>query len=227
MPSSRPAVHRWYPAALSIATLVAAFGFMSAMTRQAVQRLDRLEIVRDGQVVAELNSDMNGGVLRLFNTRGNETLAIRIGDDGGADIRLNDRAGARALSVTTGDQILRVTANSLDRDRLVFESGAEIVPMDGDADPVMALGLQLSDFTQDLRDLQHEHDQLERQMRDLRPGQSTSSIVDRVQRSIDELRRLQTDVQREVRRLNDDSNRRRSDLSDLSRRIQRLESRRP
>lgn len=229
MSSSRPAVHRRFFPASTCVLLVGAFFLMSAMSRQAVPSFERLEIVRQGRVVVELGGDVNGGVIRLFNIRGDETISLRTNDEGGADIRLNERHGGRALTIRAGDRTLRITADMNGREFIVLQTGEDMpaLPGDDELNSLKVIAARLGDLTKSVRDLRHEQNRLEEQMRELQPGRSTNSIIDRVNRSIDELRRGQVDVEREVRQVSDELTRRRMEVDDLRRRIQRLESRRP
>lgn len=228
---SRPPIavqRRFFPVS-TCALLVAVFFLMSATSRQAAPQFERLEIVRQGRVVMELDGDANGGVIRLFNVRGDETVVLRTNEEGGADIRLNERRGGRALAIRAGDRTLRITADLDGREFIVLQTGEDmpVLPGDDDLNSLKMIAARLGDLTKSVRELRHEQNRLEEQMRELQPGRSTNSIIDRVNRSIVELQRGQIDVERELRRVSDELARRRMNADDLRRRVQRLESRRP
>jgi len=194
----------------------AAFLCLGAMPRQDAARFERIEIVRDGRVVAELTGDANGGVIRLLDAAGGQVMDVRIGaGDAGAEIRLD---GAPGVPGVPG---VRIVAGPADRQRVLYDAASP--PISDESIKVIAV--QVSDVIDEVRNLAARHDALDDDVRDLKPGLSTNSTIDRLLRDINELRRGQDDLERDLRQLSDESSRRRMDVSSLERRIQRLESR--
>jgi len=213
MPTTRICLIR-RPHSAVLACLVAfACITLGAMPRQDAARFERIEIVRDGRVVAELTGDANGGVFRLLNAAGAQVLDVRLGEreGGGAEVRLDSAPG------------VRIAAGPADRQRVIFDAAAP--PISDDA--IKVLAVRVSDLTDEVHNLSDRHDAVANDVRDLQPGMSTNFQFDRLLRSIDDLRRGHDDLQRDLRQLNDDSSRRRMDVSSLERRVQRLESRIP
>lgn len=213
------------------ATAALAFLAMSAMTRQGVEQFSRLEIVRDGHAVISLNTDENGGVIRLFNAAGAEALALRIGDDGGADIRINDRAGLPALTVRTGEKTLRIATETSGRERLVplFPGAAPggDRPDEATETTVEVLDLRIDNLESALQALRREYDDLDRDLRDIRPGLKPGTTFDRMDRTLQQLQREQTAFERDLRQLSSDLDREGRAVDDLRRRVSRLENRIP
>ncbi|MCZ6836963.1 MAG: hypothetical protein O7G85_14395 [Planctomycetota bacterium] len=205
--------------------LVLMFITMAALKSQNVPRYERLEIVRDGRVVVELNSDRHGGLIRLFSAQGAEMLVLRTAEDGGASIRINDREGMPSMEVRAKDRSLQITNRTQGRDQLIFDSDDDAESGEGTRNSIRLLVSRLDDMDNTLKDLQFKHQQLMSDLRSLRPGQSPEVTLDRMQRSIDDLVREQRTLDQNLRNARSGESRNQRDVDDLRRRVQRLESR--
>lgn len=203
--------------------------FLIAMTRQPepVSRLSRLEIVRDDSVMAVLEADAQGGILRLMDSQGHNLLSLGTDASGGPLLKLHAQNGTQVLTVKTSDDGFIITQQLGDKEYIFFDT-----EFDGRNNPdrlntVKVIAGRLGDMNISIRDLQHRQKILADQMRDIRPHGRDSSIVERNRRTVQDLERQANARDRLIEQLRSDLNRRRTDLDELRRRIRDLERRRP
>ena len=218
-----------YHSAFTLALLGLAGVFLIAMTRQPapVSRLSRLEIVRDGSVMAVLDADTRGGILRLMDRQGRNLVTLGAGASGGPLLTLHARNGTRVLTVKASEDGFLVTQQLGDEENIIFDT-----ELDGRNSPdrlnsIKVIAGRLGEMHSSIRDLEHHQQDLADQMRDIRPGGRDTSIVERNRRTIQTLERQANTQDRLIEQMKLDLNRRRTDLDDLRRRIRDLERRRP
>lgn len=215
--------------AFKLGLLALAGLFLIAMTRQPapVQQLSRLEIVREGSVMAVLEADTQGGILRLMDSQGRNLLTLGPDASGGPLLKLHAQNGTQVLAVKASEDGFIITQQLGDEENIIFDT-----ELDGRNSPdrlnsVKVIAGRLADMNISIRDLEHRQKDLAEQMRDIRPGGRDTSFVERTRRTVLDLERQANARDRLIEQLRSDLNRRRTDLDELRRRIRDLERRRP
>ena len=215
--------------AFKLGLLVLAGLFLMAMTRQPapVSQLSRLEIVRDGNIMAVLDTDAQGGMLRLMDRQGRNFATFGANASGGPLLTLHARNGTRVLTVKTSEDGFLVTQQLGDDERILFDTELDGRDSPDRLNTIKVIAGRLGQMNTSIRDLEHQQRDLADQMRDIRPHGRDSSIVERNRRTIQDLERQAKNQDRLIEQMKSDLNRRRTDLDDLRRRIRDLERRRP
>ncbi len=215
--------------AFKLGLLVLAGLFLMAMNRQPppVSQLSRLEIVRDGNIMAVLDTDAQGGMLRLMDRQGRNFATFGANASGGPLLTLHDRNGTRVLTVKTSEDGFLVTQQLGDDERILFDTELEGRESSDRLNTIKVIAGRLGEMNISIRDLEHRQKDLADQLRDIRPGGRDTSIVERNRRTIQTLERQANTQDRLIEQMNSDLNRRRTDLDDLRRRIRYLERRIP
>lgn len=222
---ARPNNHAFFKLGL----LALAGLFLMAMTRQPapVSQLSRLEIVRDGNIMAVLDTDAMGGMLRLMDRQGRNFATFGANASGGPLLTLHDRNGTRVLTVKTSEDGFLVTQQLGDDERILFDTELDGRESSDRLNTIKVIAGRLGEMNISIRDLEHRQKDLADQLRDIRPGGRDTSIVERNRRTIQTLERQANTQDRLIEQMNSDLNRRRTDLDDLRRRIRYLERRIP
>ena len=222
---ARPNNHAFFKLGL----LALAGLFLMAMNHQPapVSQLLRLEIVRDGSVMAVLDADAQGGILRLMDSQGHNLLTLGTDASGDPLIKLHARNGTRVLTVKTSEDGFLVTQQLGDDERILFDTELDGRESSDRLNTIKVIAGCLGEMNISIRDLEHRQKDLADQLRDIRPGGRDTSIVERNRRTIQTLERQANTQDRLIEQMNSDLNRRRTDLDDLRRRIRYLERRIP
>ena len=203
--------------------------FLMSMTRQPapISQLSRLEIVRDGKVMAVLDSDAQSGILRLMDSQGGNLATLGADSSGNPLLTVHARNTGQALVVSAWEDGFLVTQLKGDEKNIIFDT-----ELDGRSSPdrlnsIKVIASRLGELNTSILDLQHQQKTLTDQMRDIRPGGRNTSVVERTRRTVLDLERKINEQNRLIDQLRSDLNRRRTDLDELRRRIRDLERRRP
>ncbi len=222
---ARPNNHAFFKLGL----LALAGLFLMAMTRQPapVSQLSRLEIVRDGNIMAVLDTDAQGGMLRLMDRQGRNFATFGANASGGPLLTLHARNGTRVLTLKASEDGFLVTQQLGDEESILFDTELDGRDSPDRLNTIKVIAGRLGQMNTSIRDLEHQQRDLADQMRDIRPHGRDSSIVERNRRTIQDLERQAKNQDRLIEQMKSDLNRRRTDLDDLRRRIRDLERRRP
>ena len=215
--------------AFKLGLLVLAGFFLIAMTRQPASalQLSRLEIVRDGSVMAVIEADTQGGILRLMDSQGRNLLTLGTDASGGPLLKLHAQNGTQVLAVKALEDGFLVTQQRDDEENIIFDTELDGRNSTDRLNSVKVIAGRLADQNVSILDLQHRQKDLADQMRDIRPGGRDTSFVERTRRTVLDLERQANARDRLIEQLRSDLNRRRTDLDELRRRIRDLERRRP
>ena len=203
--------------------------FLMAMTRQPapVSQLSRLEIIRDGNIMAVLDADTHGGMLRLMDRKGRKLITLGADSSGGPLLALHARNGTRVLALKTSENGFLITQILGDEESIIFDTELDRRKSPDRLNSIKVIAARLGEMDISILDLQHRQRDLADQLRDIRPGGRDTSIVERNRRAIQTLERQANNQDRLIKQMNSDLNRRRTDLDDLRRRIRDLERRIP
>ena len=215
--------------AFKLGLLVLAGLFLMAMTRQPapVSQLSRLEIIRDGNVMAVLDADAQGGILRLMDRQGRNILTLGADVSGNPLITLHARNGTRVLALKASEDGFLITQQLGDEESILFDTELDGRDSPDRLNTIKVIAGRLGQMNTSIRDLEHRQKDLADQLRDIRPGGRDTSIVERNRRTIQTLERQANTQDRLIEQMNSDLNRRRTDHDDLRRRIRYLERRIP